>query len=84
MDIQDAQREIIWLVSGALGTWVSPKVSILAIIIGGFFIFPLTQNAAAFVGPLRARVREQRKSCSTSLGMRWLSRRLFRGCFLCP
>jgi len=82
MDIQDAQHEIIWLVSGALGTWVSPKVSILAVIIGGFFIFPLTQNAAAFVGPLR--VREQRESCSTTLGMRWLSHRLFRGCFLCP
>ena len=45
MDIQDAQREsrsvyiggfwgqlvssIIWLVSAALGTWVSPKASIL-------------------------------------------------------
>jgi hypothetical protein len=59
MDIQDAQREmravyiggfwgqlvssIIWLVSAALGTWVSPKASILAIVIGGFFIFLLTQ-----------------------------------------
>jgi len=59
MDIQDAQREvrsvyvggfwgqlvssIIWLVSAALGTWVSPKASILTIVIGGFFIFPLTQ-----------------------------------------
>ena len=59
MDIQDAQREVrsvyiggfwgqlvssvIWLVSAALGTWVSPKASILAILIAGFFIFPLTQ-----------------------------------------
>ena len=59
MDIQDAQREvrsvyiggfwgqlvssILWLVSAALGTWVSPKASILAVVIGGFFIFPLTQ-----------------------------------------
>ncbi len=59
MDIQDAQREvrsvyiggfwgqlvssIIWLVSAALGTWVSPKASILTILIAGFFIFPLTQ-----------------------------------------
>src|SRR5215469_14871175 len=59
MDIQDAQREVravyiggfwgqlvssvIWLVSAALGTWVSPKASILTVVIGGFFIFPLTQ-----------------------------------------
>lgn len=59
MQIQDAQREVrfvyiggfwgqlvssgIWLVAAALGTWVTPKASILAAIIGGFFIFPLTQ-----------------------------------------
>jgi Family of unknown function (DUF7010) len=58
MDVQDAQREMrfvyiggfwgqlvsaaIWLVSAALGTWVSPRASILAVVIGGFFIFPLT------------------------------------------
>lgn len=57
MDIQDAQREvrsvysggfwgqllysIIWLASAALGTWVSPKASILTVVIGGAFIFPL-------------------------------------------
>jgi hypothetical protein len=59
MEIQDAQREVrsvyvggfwgqlvssvIWLASAALGTWLSPKASILAVVIGGFFIFPLTQ-----------------------------------------
>jgi len=59
MDIQDAQREVrsvyiggfwgqlvssvIWLVSATLGTWVTPKASILTVVIGGFFIFPLTQ-----------------------------------------
>ncbi len=59
MDVQDAQREgrsvfiggffgqlvtsVIWLVSAALGTWVTPKASILAVVIAGFFIFPLTQ-----------------------------------------
>jgi hypothetical protein len=59
LHIQDAQREVrfvyvggfwgqlvssvIWLASAALGTWVSPKASILAIVIAGFFIFPLTQ-----------------------------------------
>jgi hypothetical protein len=50
MDIQDAQREVrsvyvggfwgqlvssvIWLASAALGTWVSPKASILYLICG--------------------------------------------------
>ena len=59
MHILDAQREsrsvyiggfwgqlvssVIWLVSAALGTWVTPKASILTVVIGGFFIFPLTQ-----------------------------------------
>src|SRR3984893_14045191 len=59
MEIEDAQREVrsvyiggfwgqlvsavIWLVSAALGTWVTPKASILTLVIGGFFIFPLTQ-----------------------------------------
>lgn len=59
MDIRDAQREtrsvfvggfygqlvssVLWLVSAALGTWATPKASILAVVIGGFFIFPLTQ-----------------------------------------
>lgn len=59
MDIQDAQREvrsvfvggfwgqlvssIIWLTAAAVGTWVSPRASILTAVIAGFFIFPLTQ-----------------------------------------
>ncbi len=59
MDIRDAQREVrsvyvggfwgqlvssvIWLTSAALGTWVSPRASILAVVAAGFFIFPLTQ-----------------------------------------
>lgn len=59
MDIQDAQREvrsvymggvvgqllfsIFYLVSAALGTWVSPKTSILTVVIAGFFSFPLMQ-----------------------------------------
>src|SRR5260370_16542003 len=34
---------VIWLVSAALGTWVTPKASILAVVIGSFFIFALTQ-----------------------------------------
>lgn len=59
MEIQDAQREVrsvyiggfvgqlvssvIWLTSAALATWVTPKASIVAILIAGFFIFPFTQ-----------------------------------------
>ena len=82
MDIQDAQREmrsvyiggfwgqlvssVIWLVSAALGTWVSPKASILTIVIGGFFIFPLTQLLLRLSGR-RARVRKE--NTFHSLGM---------------
>lgn len=59
MNIVDAQREmrmryvggfygqlvsgLIWLVSAAMAVWVSPAASILALVIGGFFIFPLTE-----------------------------------------
>jgi uncharacterized protein DUF7010 len=59
MDIRDAQREVrsvyiggfwgqlvasvIWLVAAAIGTWGTPKASILTIVLAGFFIFPLTQ-----------------------------------------
>jgi hypothetical protein len=66
MDIQDAQREVrsvyiggfwgqlvssvIWLVSAAVGTWVTPKASILTIVIAGFFIFPLTRTMLRLSG----------------------------------
>jgi hypothetical protein len=59
MEVRDAQREMrlvymggfwgqlvssaIWLASATLGTLVSPRASILTVVIGGFFIFPLTQ-----------------------------------------
>jgi hypothetical protein len=74
MDIQDAQREVrsvylggfwgqlvssvIWLVSAALGTWVTPKASILAVVLGGFFIFPLTQMMLRLSGR-RASLRKE-------------------------
>src|SRR6202022_234884 len=82
MDIQDAQREvrsvyiggfwgqlvssIIWLVSAALGTWVTPKASILTVMIGGFFIFPLTQMLLRLSGR-RASVSKENQF--NSLGM---------------
>jgi hypothetical protein len=57
--VQDAQREVrtvfvggfwgqlvssaIWSASAALGTWMTPRAAIIALVLGGFFIFPLTQ-----------------------------------------
>src|SRR3984893_16122141 len=82
MDIQDAQREgrsvyiggfwgqlvssVIWLVSAALGTWVTPKASILAVITGGFFIFPLTQLMLRLSG---RRASLSRENAFNGLGM---------------
>lgn len=74
MDIRDAQREVrsvyiggfwgqlvssvIWLVSAAVGTWVTPKAAILTAVIAGFFIFPLTQMLLRISGR-RARVSKE-------------------------
>jgi len=82
MDIQDAQREVrsvyiggfwgqlvssvIWLVSAALGTWVTPRASILTVVIGGFFIFPLTQMLLRLSG---RRASVSRDNSFNSLGM---------------
>src|SRR6267378_2188869 len=82
MDIQEAQREVrsvyiggfwgqlvssvIWLVSAALGTWVTPKASIRAIVIAGFFIFPLTQMLLRLSG---RRASVSRENPFNSLGM---------------
>lgn len=59
MLVSDAQRDVrltfmggfpgqvvsgvIWLVSAALGTWGSTSKAILVLVVGGAFIFPLTQ-----------------------------------------
>jgi hypothetical protein len=82
MDIQDAQREVrsvyiggfagqlvssaIWLVSAALGTWVTPKASILTVVIGGFFIFALTQMLLRLSG---RRTSVSRENLFNGLGM---------------
>lgn len=82
MDVQDAQREVrsvyvggfwgqlvssvIWLVSAALGTWVTPKASILTVVIGGFFIFLLTQMLLRLSG---RRASVSRENPFNSLGM---------------
>ena len=82
MDIRDAQREVrsvytggfwgqlvssvIWLVAAALGTWETPKASILAVVGAGFFIFPLTHMLLR-LSPHRASVSAENPF--TSLGM---------------
>lgn len=59
MHVQDAQREVrtvfiggfwgqlvssgVWLASAAVATWISPRAGILTAVLGGLFIFPLTQ-----------------------------------------
>jgi hypothetical protein len=66
MDIQSAQHDVqttflrgsvgqivsgaIWLVSVALGTWVSERYAILALVLAGMFIFPLTQLTLRLLG----------------------------------
>jgi hypothetical protein len=66
MEVLEAQREvrsvyiggfwgqllysIVWLASAAMGTWSSPKASILTVVIGGAFIFPLIKVALRLSG----------------------------------
>ncbi|HEY6384961.1 MAG TPA: hypothetical protein VIX91_04690 [Candidatus Acidoferrum sp.] len=66
MNISDAQRDVrnvflgglpgqlvsslVWLVSAVLATWQSPNSAIIALVAGGFFIFPLTQLLLRLMG----------------------------------
>jgi hypothetical protein len=66
MDIKAAQQDVrntfmhgsvgqtisgvIWLVSAVLGTWVSERYAILLLVVGGAFIFPLTQLILRLLG----------------------------------
>jgi hypothetical protein len=66
MLVQDAQREVrtvfvggfwgqlvssaIWLASAAVGTWATPRAAILTAVVGGFFIFPITQLLLRLTG----------------------------------
>src|SRR5919107_1634288 len=34
---------VLWLVSASLATWSSPRAGITMLVVGGFFIFPLTE-----------------------------------------
>src|SRR5687768_14589840 len=66
MNIADAQRDVrtvflggfagqlvsgmLWLVSAALATWISPNTGIVVLMVGGVFIFPLTQLTLRLMG----------------------------------
>ena len=66
MEIEAAQREVrfvyvggfvgqlvsslIWLLAAAVGTWATPRASILVVVIAGFFIFPVTQIVLRLFG----------------------------------
>ena len=59
MEIREAQKEmrqrfvggsygqlvsgLLWLVSASLATWISPRTAIASLVVGGVFIFPLTE-----------------------------------------
>ncbi|HET9514248.1 MAG TPA: hypothetical protein VFO95_10005 [Gemmatimonadales bacterium] len=66
MHVSDAQQEVrtvfrggsvgqlvsglLWLGSAALATWSTPRNAIVFLVIGGFFIFPLTQLGLKLLG----------------------------------
>jgi hypothetical protein len=66
MDISEAQLEIrtrfvggfygqlvsgvLWIASAGLATWSSPRAAITTLVVGGFFIFPITELLIRFVG----------------------------------
>ena len=66
MNIVDAQREnrfrfsggffgqvvsgLIWLVSAGFGSWGNPNMAIVLLVVGGFFIFPMTEILVRTVG----------------------------------
>jgi hypothetical protein len=41
---------LIWLVSAAMGTWGTERQAILVLVVGGMFIFPLTQLGLRLLG----------------------------------
>lgn len=66
MHVEDAQRDVrtvfiggfagqlvsgmVWALSAALGTWRSPRLAVLVLVVGGMFIFPLTQILLRVMG----------------------------------
>ena len=48
--VGQAVSGVIWLVSAALGTWVSERAAILVLVLVGAMIFPLTQLTLRLLG----------------------------------
>lgn len=48
--IGQAVSGLLWLISAALGTLVSARFGVIALVIGGMFIYPLTQLALRLLG----------------------------------
>jgi len=82
MNIVDAQREVrfrwsggfygqavsgvIWLVSAVFASWGSPRTAIAFLVIGGFFIFPITELLVRTVG---SRLKLDSRNLLPKLGM---------------
>ena len=82
MNIVDAQREVrfrysggfygqavsgvIWLASASLASWSSPRTAIAVLVIGGFFIFPITELLVRSVG---SRLKLDSQNSLPQLGM---------------
>jgi hypothetical protein len=82
MNIVDAQREVrfrysggfygqavsgvIWLASAGFASWASPRTAIAVLVIGGFFIFPMTELLVRTVG---SRLKQDRRNLLPRLGM---------------
>ena len=82
MNIVDAQREVrfrysggfysqavsglIWLVSASFASWSSPRTAITVLVIGGFFIFAITELLVRTVG---SRLKLNRRNLLPQLGM---------------
>ena len=82
MEIRDAQQEVrsvflggsigqavsglLWLISAGLATWAGVNNGIIALVVGGIFIFPLTQLALKLLGRQAAL---QRKNPLNQLAM---------------
>jgi hypothetical protein len=82
MNIVNAQREVrfrysggfygqavsgvIWLVSASFASWSSPRTAIAVLVIGGFFIFPITE---LFVRTVGSRLKHDRRNSLPQLGM---------------
>lgn len=82
MNIADAQRDVrfrysggfygqavagvIWLLSAGLASWSSPRTAITALVIAGFFIFPITEMLVRTVG---SRLKHDSRNTLPQLGM---------------